>query len=152
MQTNYNTLRGKYLRAIRYQKKQQENFTRETIYFIYILIFITTIGFLAILPTISEAQTGWSLFITYLDLLSDSIPMTLPTALSVGIKFAQHRLRKHNIDLVLPSNILAGGRANSIVLDSCKAFGKDYEVESIMVGTKNKRGFGNTYTSMTDFL
>jgi len=64
------------------------------------------------------------LFITYLDLLGDSIPMTLPAALSVGINFAQHRLKNYGINLVLPSNILAAGRADTIVLDSCKAFGK----------------------------
>ena len=50
--------------------------------------------------------------------------MTLPAALSVGINFAQHRLKNYGINLVLPSNILAAGRADTIVLDSCKAFGK----------------------------
>ncbi len=52
----------------------------------------------------------------YLDLLSTSIPPTLPTLLSVGINFAQHRLKNYNISCVLPSNILAGGRVDTIIL------------------------------------
>ena len=78
--------------------------------------------------------------------------MTLPAALSVGINFARHRLKQYDISVILPSNILAAGRADTIVLDSCKAFGRDYKVESIMAGTKGKRTFGNTYKGLDDFL
>ena len=78
--------------------------------------------------------------------------MTLPAALSVGINFARRRLKNYDINVILPSNILAAGRADTIVLDSCKAFGQDFEVESIMAGTKGKRAFGNTYKSLDDLL
>jgi magnesium-transporting ATPase (P-type) len=66
------------------------------------------------------------MFILFLDLLATSIPITLPTALSVGIKFAQHRLQKHGIHSVLPSNILTGGRANTLVLDSNRVLSRNY--------------------------
>jgi hypothetical protein len=51
-QTNYNTQRGKYLRAIRHQKKPIDNFNRESIYFIYAIMLITAITFVALLPSI----------------------------------------------------------------------------------------------------
>ena len=86
----------------------------------------TTLVFLILMPVISEGISRLSLFVIYLDLLATSIPMTLPTALSVGISFAQHRLSQQGIHSILPSNILAGGRATTIVLDSNKIFGKNY--------------------------
>lgn len=52
----------------------------------------------------------------YLDMISTSIPPTLPTLLSVGINFARKRLKNFNIHCVLPSNILTGGRVDTIVL------------------------------------
>lgn len=147
-QTNYNTQRGKYLRAIRYQKKPTLSFTKETILFLYIIIGITLLGFFIILPVISENQSSWGLFIILLDLAGDSIPMTLPAILSMGISFAQHRLSKHGILSVMPSNILAGGLVDTLVLDSHKIFGKKLKATSITVGCRNNRQIGKTYSSL----
>lgn len=66
------------------------------------------------------------MFVMFLDMLATSIPITLPTALSVGINFAQHRLAKCGIHSIMPSNILAGGRATTVVLDSNKVLSKNY--------------------------
>lgn len=87
----------------------------------------------------------------FIDLIATSIPITLPTALSVGINFAQRRLVKNGIHSTLPSNILSGGRANTIVLDSSKVLSKNYEVSSIVVGVKGK-SIGNTYSDLSQFL
>lgn len=150
-QTNYNTQRGKYLRAIRYQKKPVDNFTRESIYFIYIIIIMTVAVFFVLYPFIYVGQPFKTMLVLFLDLLATSIPITLPTALSVGINFAQRRLLKVGIHAILPSNILSGGRATTIVLDSNKVLSKNYEVSSIVVGVKNN-SIGNTYSSLSQFL
>jgi hypothetical protein len=84
----------------------------------------------------------------FVDLLATSIPITLPTALSVGINFAQHRLNKCKINSILPSNILSGGRATTILLDSNRILSKNYEVASIVVGTKGN-SIGNTYSNLS---
>lgn len=91
------------------------------------------------------------MFLLFLDLLAMSIPITLPTALSVGINFAQHRLSKIGIHSILPSNILLGGSATTIVLDSNKVLSKNYEVASIVVGVKNN-SIGNTYSNLEQFM
>jgi hypothetical protein len=59
-------------------------------------------------------------------MLSTSIPPTLPTLLSVGINFAQHRLKGYNINCVLPENILTGGKVDTIILEGQHALGKEY--------------------------
>ncbi len=84
----------------------------------------------------------------FVDLLAISIPITLPTALSVGINFAQHRLSKVGIYSVLPSNIITGGRATTLVIDSNKVLSKNYKVHSIVVGVKNK-SIGTTYSNLS---
>lgn len=77
-------------------------------------------------PFLYKGQTPLAMFVLFLDLLATSIPITLPTALSVGIKFAQHRLAKAGINSVLPSNILQCGRATTLVLDANKILSKNY--------------------------
>lgn len=107
--------------------------------------------FAVLYPFIYVGQSFKTMLILFLDLLATSIPITLPTALSVGINFAQHRLLKVGIHSILPSNILSGGRATTIVLDSNKVLSKNYEVSSIVVGVKNN-SIGNTYSSLSQFL
>jgi len=84
-QTNFNTLRGKFLRAIRYQPKQQENFFKETIYFIYILLIMTTCVYFGYLKIIGPYTSNFDMFIIYIDLIFIAIPPTLPTILMLGI-------------------------------------------------------------------
>lgn len=81
---------------------------------------------MALLPIVDEKQSDWDMFVMFLDMLATSIPITLPTALSVGINFAKKRLSKCGIHAILPSNILAGGRATTVVLDSNKVLSKNY--------------------------
>lgn len=109
-------------------------------------------SYLALLPLMNEGQKKKDMFVMFLDLLATSIPITLPTALSVGISFAQHRLAKSGVHAIMPSNIISGGRANTIVMDCGKVFGKNYKVASIVVGVKSNGTIGNVYSSMDEFL
>lgn len=84
------------------------------------------IVFAILLPVVRKGQTSLNLVVLFLDLLATSIPITLPTALGVGISFAQHRLLKVGIHSILPSNILSAGRATTIVLDSNKVLSRNY--------------------------
>jgi magnesium-transporting ATPase (P-type) len=56
------------------------------------------------------------MFQMYLDLLATAIPPTLPTILSVGIKFVQSRLNSQGINCVIPKSVLTGGKVDTIVL------------------------------------
>jgi len=125
-QTNFNTLRGKFLRAIRYQNKQEENFFKETVYFIYLIMGFTTIVYFIIFAIIGEHNSSLSMFIYYLDMLVTAIPPTLPTVLSVGINFVQHRLKKYGINCVLPKSTLTGGKVDTIILEGNNVFGKEF--------------------------
>jgi cation-transporting ATPase 13A2 len=91
-QTNFNTLRGKFLRAIRFQSKQTDTFFKETIIFIYILIIITTIVYFGYLSIVGPYTSNFTMFIVYIDLIFTAIPPTLPTILMLGIEFVVGRL------------------------------------------------------------
>jgi cation-transporting ATPase 13A3/4/5 len=80
------------------------------------LIFLTTVVFCSMIGIFKQGQTAFQMFVTYLDLIFTCIPPTLPTLLSVGINFAMHRLKQHDISCVLPSNILTGGKVDTIIL------------------------------------
>ena len=111
-------------------------------------MFMTTVVFFSMISIFRQGQTAFEMVITYLDLIFTSIPPTLPTLLSVGINFAMHRLKNYDVACVLPSNILTGGKVDTIVLEGSHALGKEYEVESMMIGTKQNSGFGETYSTV----
>ncbi len=80
------------------------------------LIFLTTVVFFSLFSIFKQGQSKFQMFVTYLDMIFTCIPPTLPTLLSVGINFAMHRLKNYDIACVLPSNILTGGKVDTIVL------------------------------------
>ena len=123
-QTNFNTLRGKFLRAIRYQPKHEDTFFKETIYFIYILLIITTFVYFGYLNIIGPYTSNFSMFIMYIDLIFVAIPPTLPTILMLGVEFVVRRLEMAGINCVLPKSALMGGSVNTIVLKGEEVFGK----------------------------
>lgn len=53
---------------------------------------------------------------------------------------------------MMPSNILGGGRASTLVIDCSRVLAKDYRVESIVVGVKASGHIGNTYATVEDML
>ena len=71
---------------------------------------------MSMINLLQQGMGEFAMFITYLDLMFDCIPPTLPTILSVGINFAQHRLKTYDISCVMPSDILIGGKVDTIVL------------------------------------
>ena len=150
-QTNFSTLRGKYLRAIRYQSKNKEQFFRETIYFIYIIILITSLLYFAYLAVLGPYTSELDMFRMYMDLLIIAIPPTLPTILNVGIEFVTRRLRAQGINSVMAKSILTGGKIDTIILKGDEVFGKDYDVHSAAIGTKGHRGFGLTFATLSEF-
>lgn len=149
--TNFSTLRGKYLRAIRYQSKNKEQFFRETIYFIYIIIFIASTVYFAYLAVLGPYTREIDMFRMYMDLLITAIPPTLPTILNVGIEFVTRRLKAQGINSVMAKSILTGGKIDTIILKGDEVFGKEYDIHSAAIGTKGQRGFGLTFTNINEF-
>jgi cation-transporting ATPase 13A2 len=115
--TNYYTLRGQYLRSILYPKTHSFQFYSESIKFIIILLTITVIGYIIVCIRIGGYLPVWSMFVTLLDLISTSIPPTLPTAMSVGIGFAIQRLSAINMKCTLPQKILVGGHVEIVCFE-----------------------------------
>jgi cation-transporting ATPase 13A2 len=107
--TNYYSVRGQYLRSILYPKTHSMQFYTESIKFILMILVITLVGFLVVCLRVGSYLPMTSLFMTLLDLMTTSIPPTLPTAMSVGIGFAIQRLYSLNIKCSLPQKILVGG-------------------------------------------
>lgn len=115
--TAYYTTRGQYLRSILYPKPHSFQFYNESIKFIFILLAITVIGYLVVCIKVSDLMPPFSLFVTLLDLISTSIPPTLPTAMSVGVGFAIQRLSQIGIRCTVPQKILIGGEVETVVFE-----------------------------------
>lgn len=115
--TNYYSLRGQYLRSILYPKTHSFQFYSESIKFIFILLAITVTGYIIVCIRIGGYLPVFSMFVTLLDLISTSIPPTLPTAMSVGIGFAIQRLSDIDIKCTLPQKILVGGQVETVCFE-----------------------------------
>lgn len=115
--TNYYSLRGQYLRSILFPKAHSFQFYSESIKFIVILLSITLAGYVIVCVRNNDYLPPWSMFVTLLDLVSTSIPPTLPTAMSVGIGFAIQRLSEIGIKCTLPQKILVGGQVETVCFE-----------------------------------
>lgn len=115
--TNYYSLRGQYLRSILYPKTHSMQFYSESIKFLLIILFITLLGYLVVCLRVGGYMPVTSMFMTLLDLMTTSIPPTLPTAMSVGIGFAIQRLYSLNIKCSMTQKILVGGEVETVCFE-----------------------------------
>lgn len=115
--TNYYTLRGQYLRSILYPKSHSTQFYTESIQFLLIIAGITLLAWVIVCIRVWSYLPLSSMFTTLLDLLTTSIPPTLPTAMSVGIGFAIQRLHSITIRCSNPQKILVGGEVETVCFE-----------------------------------
>jgi cation-transporting ATPase 13A2 len=100
-----------------YPKAHSFQFYSESIKFILILLAITVTGYIIVCIRLGKYLPTFSMFVTLLDLISTSIPPTLPTAMSVGIGFAIQRLSEIGIKCTLPQKILVGGQVETVCFE-----------------------------------
>ncbi|KER31611.1 hypothetical protein T265_02125 [Opisthorchis viverrini] len=104
--TGFRTAKGELVRSILFPKPMKFKFTQDALKFVLALACIAVIGLsLSIYLMYRSGVDTKSLFVRALDLVTIVVPPALPVAMTVGIVFAQRRLRSEDIYCINPGAI-----------------------------------------------
>ena len=117
IRTGFSSVRGQLIRAILYPKPHQFKFDQEAYLFLLILAGFTLLGTAITIPQIVHKVYSYIIIVRILDLVTITVPPSLPAALTVGISFALSRLKKQNIFCISPPRAVVAGRIDTVCFD-----------------------------------
>ncbi|KAH3827166.1 hypothetical protein DPMN_129095, partial [Dreissena polymorpha] len=116
--TGFSTAKGELVRSILYPKPVDFRFNRDTYIFVGILCGIAVLGFIyTIILMVRRDNLVGDIIKRSLDLITIAVPPALPAALSVGIVFAQSRMKHARIYCISPRSINICGSINTVCFD-----------------------------------
>ena len=118
VRTGFNSARGCLVQSILFPKPINVKFERDGLKFIAIMAILGLFGFIySVVITLYGCLSAWDTIAKSLDLVTTIVPPALPAALSVGIVYAQHRLKKMKIFTIQPGRINLAGAVNMALFD-----------------------------------
>ncbi|CAG2164446.1 unnamed protein product [Oppiella nova] len=126
IRTAYQTAKGELVRSIMFPKPVDFKLNRHIHQFIGCLAALAFIGF--IYTVVLKVQRGnpWhKILLKALDLITIVIPPALPAAMTIGVVFAQSRLRRSNIFCISPRSINISGCINCVCFDKTGTLTED---------------------------
>ncbi|XP_061189779.1 polyamine-transporting ATPase 13A3-like [Saccostrea echinata] len=126
LRTGFSTAKGELVRSILYPKPVDFKFNRDTYIFVAILAGIAGIGFIyTVVLMVQESELFEDIFLRSMDLITIAVPPALPAALTIGIVFAQSRLKKSQIYCISPHSINISGTINVVCFDKTGTLTED---------------------------
>ena len=136
-QIGFHSSKGQLIRAILFPKEQPfkfktkkfiykfNRFFEESIKFLLLISFLTVFGFIIVLPKLIEIMPTSLLIIKFFDIITISVPPSLPAAINIGISLTLDRLKKKNIFCIAPYKTVVGGRINMVCFDKTGTLTED---------------------------
>ncbi|MBZ3889930.1 putative cation-transporting ATPase 13A5 [Sciurus carolinensis] len=126
LQTGYNTAKGDLVRSILYPRPLNFKLYSDAFKFIVFLACLGVVGFFYALGVymyheVSPRDTATMALI----LLTVTVPPVLPAALTIGIVYAQKRLKKKKIFCISPQRINMCGQINLVCFDKTGTLTED---------------------------
>ena len=115
--TGFNTVKGNLIRSILYPKEVDIKFQRDSVKYICFMGFLAIVGFSVSLPFLLRNQSIKETIIKSLDLITTTVPPSLPACLSIGISAALSRLSKYGIICIARERVNVAGKINMCVFD-----------------------------------
>lgn len=126
LRTGFTTAKGELVRSILYPKPVDFKFNRDTYIFVGALACIAGIGFIYTIVLMVQADEHPSdIVLRSLDLITIAVPPALPAALTIGIVFAQRRLKKQLVYCISPRSINVSGSINAFCFDKTGTLTED---------------------------
>eukprot|EP00057_Strongylocentrotus_purpuratus_P007019 XP_011661493.1 PREDICTED: probable cation-transporting ATPase 13A3 isoform X1 [Strongylocentrotus purpuratus] len=125
-QTGFSTAKGQLVKSILYPKPTEIKLYRDALLFVGILTIIAIIGFIytAVIMTLQGASASKTI-IHAIDILSIAVPPALPAVLTIGMVFAQFRLKKEGIYCISPQRINLCGTVDVVCFDKTGTLTED---------------------------
>ncbi|XP_064599544.1 polyamine-transporting ATPase 13A3-like isoform X2 [Liolophura sinensis] len=126
IRTGFSTAKGDLVRSILYPKPVDFKFNRDTYLFIGVLAGISALGFIyTVVLMVRRGNDASDVVIRALDLITIAVPPALPAAMTVGIVFAQARLKRNAIYCISPRSINVCGSLNVVCFDKTGTLTED---------------------------
>ncbi|XP_054165291.1 polyamine-transporting ATPase 13A3-like isoform X2 [Oppia nitens] len=126
IRTAYQTAKGELIRSIMFPKPVDFKLNRHIHKFIGCLAVLSFIGFLYTVVLKTIRGVPWhKIVLKALDLITIVIPPALPAAMTIGVVFAQSRLRRSNIFCISPRSINISGCINCVCFDKTGTLTED---------------------------
>lgn len=134
----FSTMKGKMVRSILFPKPNKFKFYRDSIRFVGVLAIIAFTGFLICMPImLLKGIPVGQVFIRCLDLITVTVPPSLPACMNVGTAFAIQRLRKNGIFCIAPPRVNVAGKIDIYCFDKTGTLTED---GMILIGVQPSNG------------
>ena len=124
--TGFNTVKGNLIRSILYPKEVEMKFKKDSVRYILFMASLSVIGFFISVPFMLKNGIEISLIAKRsLDLVTTTVPPSLPACIGIGISYALSRLRKWGIICINRERVNIAGRVNMICFDKTGTLTED---------------------------
>ncbi|XP_063298850.1 probable cation-transporting ATPase 13A5 [Pelobates fuscus] len=126
LQTGFNTAKGDLVRAILYNKPINVKLHKQAIRFLIglVVISMTAVVYTAVIYTVHQAPVHEVVMMSLL-MVTASMNAALPAALTLGLLYAQTRLKKKGIFCISPQRINVAGQLNLACFDKTGTLTED---------------------------
>ncbi|PAA81636.1 hypothetical protein BOX15_Mlig034017g3, partial [Macrostomum lignano] len=126
LRTGFATAKGEMVRSILFPKPIEFKFNKDIVHYLIVLSLFALAGFIyTIVLMLHRDYPVGKIMLRALDLITIIVPPALPAAMTVGIVFAQTRLRKANIFCIAPNTINISGGLNAVCFDKTGTLTED---------------------------
>lgn len=123
----FNTEKGNLIRSILFPKEVEFKFQKDSIRYILFMGFLSVIGFLISLPFMIENNIDTvEIIFRAMDLVTTTVPPSLPACLGIGISYALSRLKKWGIICINRERVNVSGKVNMICFDKTGTLTEDH--------------------------
>jgi cation-transporting ATPase 13A2 len=125
--TGFNSVKGNLIRSILFPKEVEIKFKKDSIRYILFMAMVSFIGFFISLPfMLSHGIDIYTISTRSLDLITTTVPPSLPACLGIGISYALSRLKKWGIICINRERVNLAGRVNMICFDKTGTLTEDH--------------------------
>lgn len=155
--TAFNTQKGNIIRNILHPKELEFKFKQDSIKYIIFMGILSIIGFCCSIPILIKIGLGfWDIILKSLDIITCTVPPSLPTCLGIGISYAVRRLKKYGITCIDRERVNVAGKVNFICFDKTGTLTEDYldiyGFKPIIIDNFNSVNFMEFIDDTTNFV
>nr|XP_023650602.1 probable cation-transporting ATPase 13A3 isoform X2 [Paramormyrops kingsleyae] len=144
VRTGFSTVKGQLVRSILYPKPSNFQLYRDAVRFLLGLVCVAAVGVAysiytsasqgvseaggvaySIYTSASQGESVGRIVLEALDIITITVPPALPAAMTAGIVYAQHRLRRTGIFCTSPHRINTCGQVNLVCFDKTGTLTED---------------------------
>lgn len=141
--TAFNTEKGNLIRSILFPKEVEFKFKSDSVKYILFMACLSFTGFLISLPFMIKNGTDYlQIFLRAMDLVTTTVPPSLPACIGIGISYALSRLRKSGIKCINRDRVNVTGKINMICFDKTGTLTEDHlDINGFRPVTFSKNSF-----------